>query len=297
MCAQGKNKHLIVVMGPTAVGKTRFGVKLAKHFGTEVISADARQCYRGMAIGTAQPTDEEKEGVPHHLVGFLPVQAAYSAGQFARDALRILEGVFKKHDYAVLVGGSGLYIQAVCEGLDEMPVVDSSVVAYLNKRWQEEGLSVLVQELSVRDPVYHARVDVHNPHRVIRALAICLATGERYSDFRKRAPQERYFSVSKIGLVLDREVLYERIRKRVKDMFACGLVEEVESLYAYRGCNALRTVGYREVFGYLEGRYRLEEAMELVVRNTRRYAKRQMTWLREEDERDVAWVVGGMKIA
>ncbi|MEL6358720.1 MAG: tRNA (adenosine(37)-N6)-dimethylallyltransferase MiaA [Bacteroidota bacterium] len=272
-------KYLIVVTGPTAVGKTALCIDLALRLGTEIVSADARQCYQGMAIGTAQPTTTELQAVPHHLVNFLPVQTPYSAGQYAQDALRTLAMLFAKYDHVLMTGGSGLYIQAVCEGLDAMPPVVPTIRAALNERLQKEGVGVLAADLATQDPDYYQIVDRANPQRVIRALEVCLATGQPYSSFHRRQPTARPFTVIKIGLTRDRSELYRRIDERVEQMLVEGLLEEATALYPYRAYNALQTVGYRELFGYLAGHYDQAEAIRLLKRNTRRYAKRQLTWL------------------
>ncbi|XWN35679.1 MAG: tRNA (adenosine(37)-N6)-dimethylallyltransferase MiaA [Roseivirga sp.] len=277
-------KHLVVVVGPTAVGKTALCIRLAQHLRTEIISADARQCYQGMAIGTAQPTLAEMQDVPHHLVNFLPIQASYSAGTFEQDALQILSQLFHQHACVLMTGGSGLYIQAVCEGLDAMPPVSLALRATLNKRLREEGLPALVAMLAPLDPVYAQVVDHANPQRVIRALEVCLTTGQPYTAFRKKKATARPFKVIKIGLTRERQVLYQRIDQRVDHMLAQGLLEEATALYPYRRFNALQTVGYREVFGYLAGHYDQAEAIRLLKRNTRRYAKRQLTWLGRDQE-------------
>jgi tRNA dimethylallyltransferase len=282
MSPPNAKKFLIVVVGPTAVGKTGCCVALAQHLHTEIISADARQCYQGMAIGTAQPTTEEMQGVPHHLVNFLPVQAPYSAGMFARDALKILTTLLQRHDAVFMTGGSGLYLQAVCQGLSPIPRVAPTIRAMLNKRLQIEGLPALVAALASQDPVYHQVVDRFNSQRVIRALEVCLATGQPYSTFRKHQPVVHPFSILKIGLTRDRQALYQRIDQRVVQMLGQGFLQEAMALYPYRHDNALQTVGYQEIFGYLEGHYDQKEAIRLLKRNTRRYAKRQLTWLRRD---------------
>lgn len=280
-------KTLIVVVGPTAVGKTATCIQLAQTLNTVIISADARQFYQGMAIGTAQPTAEELRAVPHHFVNFLPVQAAYNAGLFERDVLALLDELFLQHDQVIMTGGSGLYLQAVCEGLSTMPPVDLELRTQLNARLQREGLASLAQELASLDPVYHQTADLHNPRRVIRALEVCMATGQPYHTFRQRHITPRSFNVLKIGLTRERQELYERIDARVDQMWAQGLLEEVTALHPYKAYNALQTVGYREVFGYLEGEYDEKEALRLLKRNTRRYAKRQMTWFGRE--RNTRW--------
>lgn len=275
-------KYLIVVAGPTAVGKTALCIQLAQHLRTEIISADARQCYQGMTIGTAQPTPAAMQGVPHHLVNFLSVQAPYNAGMFAQDVLKILENLLEKYDHVLMTGGSGLYIQAVCQGLDAMPPVAPTIRANLNKRLQTVGLPALLAVLASHDPTYYQVVDRTNPQRVIRALEVCLATGQPYSTFRKHQPVTRPFTTIKIGLTIDRQVLYQRINRRVEQMLDQGLMQEAVALYPYRHYNALQTVGYREIFGYLAGHCSQAEAIRLLKINTRRYAKRQLTWFRRD---------------
>ena len=278
MSPSASKKYLIVVAGPTAVGKTALCIQLAQQLHTEIVSADARQCYQGMVIGTAQPTPAEMRRVPHHLVNFLPLQAPYNAGMFAKDALKVLTNLLKKYDYVLMTGGSGLYLQAVCEGLDAMPSVDPKRRAMLNQRLQTVGLPVLAAELATRDPTYYQIVDRANPQRVIRALEVCLATGQPYSKLRQHQPVVHPFTIIKIGLTRDRQVLYQRINQRVVQMLDQGLLQEAMMLYPYRHCNALKTVGYHELFGYLDGHYDQAEAIRLLQRNTRRYAKRQLTW-------------------
>ncbi|MEM9416972.1 MAG: tRNA (adenosine(37)-N6)-dimethylallyltransferase MiaA [Bacteroidota bacterium] len=282
MASSAHQKYLIVVTGPTAVGKTALCIQLALHLRTEIVSADARQCYQGMAIGTAQPTATEQQAVPHHLVNFLSVQTPYSAGRYAQDALKTLTTLFAKYDYVLMTGGSGLYIQAVCQGLDAVPPAAPTIRAALNARLQQEGLEALAADLALQDPAYYQTVDRANPQRVIRALEVCLATGQPYSTFRQQQAAARPFTVIKVGLTRDRAELYQRIDARVEQMLAEGLIEEVMALYPYRTCNALQTVGYRELLGYLAGHYDQVEAIRLLKRNTRRYAKRQLTWLRRD---------------
>jgi tRNA dimethylallyltransferase len=257
-------------------------MQLAQQLRTEIISADARQCYQGMAIGTAQPTPVAMQEVPHHLVNFLPVQVPYNAGMFAQDALRILDNLLKRYDHVLMTGGSGLYIQAVCQGLDTMPPVAPTIRASLQKELQTVGLPALVTALATHDPTYYQVVDRANPQRVIRALEVCLATGQPYSAFRKHQLAKRPFAIIKIGLAIDRQVLWQRIDQRVAQMLDQGLMQEAVALYPYRHYNALQTVGYREIFGYLAGHYSQEEAIRLLKRNTRRYAKRQLTWFRRD---------------
>jgi tRNA dimethylallyltransferase len=275
-------KYLIVVTGPTAVGKTALCIQLARHLRTEIVSADARQCYQGMTIGTAQPTSAEMQEIPHHLVNFLPVQAPYNAGMFARDALKILDNLLSKYRHVLLAGGSGLYIQAVCQGLDTIPPVSPTIRAMLHHKLQTMGLPTLTAMLATRDPAHYQVVDRANPQRVIRALEVCLATGQPYSTFLKQQPAARPFTIIKIGLARDRQVLYQRIDQRVEQMLDQGLMQEAIALYPYRHYNALQTVGYREIFDHLAGHYSQSEAIRLLKRNTRRYAKRQLTWLRRD---------------
>lgn len=283
------NKYLIVVLGPTAVGKTDLCMHIAQHFQTEIISADSRQYYQGMRIGTAQPTIAQRQKVKHHFIDCFPIDTFYSAGKFGKEALDLISKLFNNYQYLLITGGSGLYIQAVCEGLDAMPEVPLELRTYLNNRYQQEGLAVLTEELAIRDPDYYKIVDLNNPQRVIRALEVCLATGKPYSQLRlqKKEDHERSFKMIKIGLNLNRALLYQRIDQRVDQMMEQGLLEEVTTLYPHRNYNALQTVGYQELFGYLEKRYTLDEAVNLIKRNTRRYAKRQLTWFTRQS--DIKW--------
>lgn len=275
-------KTLIVIGGPTASGKTAAAITLAKHFNTEIISADARQFYRQMSVGTAKPTPEELAAVPHHLVGHLDVWQSYNAGAFERDALQILDEIFSAKDIAVVVGGSGLYLRTLCFGIDEMPAVPAEIRQHTDQLLREKGLAFLLAELQRYDAEYYQSVDRANPARVKRAMEIIYATGQPYSSFRKKQPQERPFRSVWIGLDLPREQLYERINRRVELMMAQGLEEEVRSLLPYRHYNALQTVGYTELFDYLDGKTTLAQAVALIQQHTRNYAKRQLTWFRRE---------------
>jgi tRNA dimethylallyltransferase len=277
-------KFLIVVAGPTAVGKTDLSIKLAQYFDTVVLSADSRQFYREMNIGTAKPTHVEMQGVPHYFIDSHSISEEYNAGQFETDALQILDTVFKEKDVAILVGGSGLYVRALCEGMDEMPEIPEGIREALSRKLETEGLENLVTELEKLDPEYAAQVDQANPQRVVRALEVCLASGQPYSAFRSRQKKERPFQIIKIGLTRDRETLYRRIDLRMDQMLAQGLLEEVKSLQPYRSHNAMQTVGYSEIFDYLDGVYDWEEAVRLLKRNSRRYAKRQLTWFRKDPD-------------
>ncbi|GAB4407167.1 MAG: tRNA (adenosine(37)-N6)-dimethylallyltransferase MiaA [Microscillaceae bacterium] len=276
------NKHLFVIVGPTAVGKTALSLSLARHFATEIISADARQFYQEMNIGTAKPSPDELAQVPHHFIHHLSIHTPYSAGHFEQAALRQLAHIFQEKNTAILVGGSGLYIRTLCEGMDEMPPESPLLRAQLTQQWQHEGLAPLQAQLQALDPVYFAQVDLQNPHRLIRALEVCLSTGKPYSQFRVRRPAIRPFQIHKIGLELPREVLYARIEARMETMLAAGLRQEAESLYAHRHLPALQTVGYTEIFDFLDGAYDWEECVRRLKRNSRRYAKRQLTWFRRD---------------
>lgn len=273
---------LIVIGGPTASGKTQVAATLAKHLGTEVISGDARQFYQAMRIGTARPTEEELLGVKHHFLGHLELEQTWSAGEFARQAEPVLQHILATHGMAVLVGGSGLYLDALTNGLDPMPLVDHAVRERLKQRFQQRGLTDLLAELDRLDPAISTVIDRHNPHRVIRALEVCISSGRPYSAQRIGPRQREDLRILRFALDLPREELYARIDARVDRMIADGLEEEARSLLPYRELNALRTVGYREFFEHFDGRLQRDEAIALIKQHTRNYAKRQLTWLRRE---------------
>lgn len=273
---------LLVLGGPTASGKTRAAVGLAKHFGTEVISADSRQFYRAMRIGTARPMEAELLGVPHHFLGHLELDTNWSAGTFARAAEPVMQDILQRHGVAILVGGSGLYLDALLKGLDPLPVSDVRLRDRLQHRLKHEGLSSLVRELEQHDRDTWERIDRRNPHRVLRALEVCLLTGKPYSAQRSSPKDRTDVRILRIAMDLPREELYARINARVEHMVSEGLVEEARILLPYREHNALRTVGYRELFQHFDGELTLEEAIDLIKQHTRNYAKRQMTWLRRE---------------
>ncbi len=277
-------KTLIVIVGPTAVGKTDFCVRLAKKLNTEIVSADSRQFYRELSIGTAKPTQEEMAGVPHHLVGNLSIQQDYSVADFEKDALEAISKIFEQHDYAILTGGSGLFIKAVCEGLDKMPKLQPEIRENLMAEFAENGLENLLQELKEKDKDYFEKVDKQNHARVIRALEVIRSSGKPFSSFRKGNPTRRPFKIIKIGLERERQELYGRINLRMDLMLAEGLFEEAESVYQFREKNALQTVGYKEVFAFMAGEYDKERMIELLKQNSRRYAKRQLTWFRKDAE-------------
>ncbi len=278
---------MIVVAGPTAVGKTTVSISLAKHFRCDIISADSRQFYEEMNTGTAKPTPEEMGNVRHHFINSHSINDAFSAGRFEVAALRLLEQLFQKQNPVILTGGSGLYIQALCEGMNDIPPVPRHFRNQLYKELAEKGLEPLVEELRHADPVYFEKVDLKNRQRIIRALEVYRATGKPYSSFRSDKPAGRTFKTIKIGLNLPREKLFERIDRRVDEMLKNGLFEEAERLMPYRETYALQTVGYKEVFGFFDGEYDREEAVRLIKRNTRRYAKRQLTWFKRDQ--DIRW--------
>ena len=274
---------LIVIVGPTAVGKTALCVRLAKQLSTEIISADSRQLYKEMSIGTAKPTPEEMQGVKHHFIDNKSILEDYNVGAFEKDVLAQLDKIFQEHSCCILTGGSGLYIDAVCSGIDPMPKIDPSIRETLNNEYKKDGLSNLVRELKQVDSAYSEIVDLNNPQRVIRALEVSRATGKPYSLFRKKNIKRRPFNILKVGLERDREELYERIDARMDNMIKEGLFDEAKLLYPFKAHNALQTVGYSEIFDFMDGIHDREEAVRLLKRNSRRYAKRQMTWFRRDE--------------
>jgi tRNA dimethylallyltransferase len=281
-------KYLIVICGPTAVGKTAVAIELAKHFGTEIISADSRQFYREMTIGTAKPSAEELVSVHHHFINNLCINDKYTAGDFEKEALTVLENIFLNHDVAIMVGGSGLFIKAVCEGFDsfqhEAKDVDSTII----EKIKSMPLADLQSEVAKHDPEYYDKVDRNNPRRLQRALEVIYTTGKKYSEQRTGTRTQRNFNTIKIGLELPRQQLYNRINKRVDEMLTAGLWEEAMALYPYRQLQTLRTVGYQEVFDCLDNKYTKAEAIEKIKQNTRNYAKRQMTWFKKDEE--IKWL-------
>lgn len=278
---------LIVVAGPTGSGKTDLSIRLAQHYAAPILSTDSRQMYIGMPIGTAQPTPEQLRSVEHHFIADRTPDSEFNCGQYEIEALARLEELFARHRYVVAVGGSGLYIQALCEGMDELPQADDDLRWKLHRRLEQEGLQSLVEQLRELDPKCCSTIDLCNPARVMRALEVCLLSGRPCSEQRVGHRRERPFRIVKIGTEIDRPTLYERIDRRVDQMIADGLEQEVESMLPFRHCNALQTVGYRELFAYIDGKCSREEAIELIKRNSRRYAKRQMTWFRRDTE--IAW--------
>lgn len=282
------DKTLYVICGPTAVGKTDLAIELAEKFQTEIISADSRQLYREIPIGTAQPTAEQLNRVKHHFIADRSLEEDYNAGMFERDALKLLDQLFAKYDSVVCCGGTGLYIKALCDGLDDLPEADEELRNQLTERLEAEGLASLQQQLQQLDPVHYAKMDVQNPQRVIRALEVCLSTGKPFSSFHGGEKVQRPFKVVKIGLELPREELYGRINKRVDMMMESGWLDEAKAVFEKRHLNALNTVGYKELFAHLDGKMTLQEAIEKIKTNTRRFAKRQMTWFKKD--RDIQWM-------
>ena len=277
-------KSLIVLVGPTGVGKTETSLALAEHFHAPILNADSRQIYKGMTVGTAAPTLEERARAEHHFVQFLNPGDYYSAAQFEMDAMALLEDLFQKHDYVLLSGGSMMYIDAVCHGIDDIPTVDDVTRKMMLERYENEGLEPLVQELRVLDPEYYQIVDLKNPKRVIHALEICYMTGKTYSSFRTNTKKQRPFHIVKVGLRREREVLYDRINRRVTKMIQDGLEEEVKALLPFRNTNSLNTVGYKEMFAYFDGKMSLEEAADKIRQNSRIYSRKQMTWFKRDNQ-------------
>ncbi|MGN6640260.1 MAG: tRNA (adenosine(37)-N6)-dimethylallyltransferase MiaA [Mucilaginibacter sp.] len=282
-----KPKTLIVIAGPTAVGKTAIAIELAAKLCTEIVSADSRQFFREMAIGTAKPTPEELAQAKHYFVDSHSVTDNFSVGDFEKEGLTLLDDIFEAHNTAILVGGSGLYIKAICEGFDELPTALPGVREKLNHEFKNKGITWLREKLRSADLVYYEQVDLNNPQRLIRALEVFESTGKPFSSYRKATTHKRPFKSIKIGLELPRDVLYQRIDHRVDEMVKQGLVEEVRSFLPYRYLNALNTVGYSELFDYFDGKTDLETAIALIKQNTRRFAKRQLTWFRKD--KDIRW--------
>lgn len=275
---------LIVVLGPTGVGKSAVAVRLAGHFNCDIISADSRQFYREMTIGTAVPPDSYLDRVKHHFIKFISVKDYYSSSLFERDVLKLLPSLFEKNRIAVMAGGSGMYIDAVCKGIDDIPDVNPMFRKKYNDLFRDEGLESLRSALKLLDPEYYSKVDLRNHKRIIRALEICETTGRTYSSFRTRRKAERDFDIIKIGLKVEREVLYEMINSRVDQMISQGLEDEARRLYHLKDLNALKCVGYSELFDFFDGMISRDKAIELIKRNSRRYAKRQLTWWAKDDE-------------
>lgn len=282
-----KTNLLIVILGPTAIGKTSLSISLAKEFHTEILSGDSRQFYREIKIGTSVPSEKELSEVRHHFIGNLSITDYYNVSKFENEALLILDRIFKINRYAVLVGGSGLYINAVCEGIDDLPDPDESLREDLKKLYESRGISILQEKLKELDPEYYNIVDLANPKRLLRALEVCFTTGKTFTLLRSNKPKLRDFKVVKIGLNRDRQELFDIINQRVDTMISNGLIEEAEQMFPNRGLNALNTVGYKELFEYFEDKITLNRAIEKVKTNSRRYAKRQLTWFKKDS--DIHW--------
>ncbi|MGQ3587067.1 tRNA (adenosine(37)-N6)-dimethylallyltransferase MiaA [Ornithobacterium rhinotracheale] len=281
------SKNLVVIVGPTAIGKTATAIALAKHFNTEIISSDSRQFFKEMCIGTAVPSPDELSQVKHHFIQQLSIHEDYSVGDFERDAIEFITEYFQKNDFLIMAGGSGLYEKAITQGLDDFPDIPPSVREQLNSDLNEKGLDFLQNELKNKDLAYFEKVDIQNPHRVIRALEVIRHTGKAYSGFLAKNQSKRNFKVIKIGLTLSREEIYNRINRRVDIMIENGLLEEAKNLYKFKNLNALNTVGYKELFRYFDGEISLDFAIEEIKKNTRRFAKRQLTWYRKDE--NIRW--------
>ena len=276
------NKTLLVIVGPTAVGKTAFAIELAKKYSSEIISADSRQFYKEMKIGTARPDGAELENIPHHLLGHISIHQNYTVADFVKDANEKVLALFKERDFLIMCGGSGLYVDAFCNGLDDLPDSDPEIKNKLNHIFEQEGIAPLQKQLADLDPVYYQSIDNNNPHRLIRAIEVCLITGKKFSELRRGKKVVHPFRIIKIALNSDRKYLYERINLRVLSMMKQGLFEEVNNLYPHRKLKALKTVGYTEWFDFIDGKINKEQAVELIQQNSRRYAKRQLTWFRKD---------------
>lgn len=281
-------KTLFVVVGPTGIGKTAVSIKIAKALNTEIVSSDSRQIYKGIPIGTACPSAQELSEVKHHFIETIELDDYFSCGRFEIEALKCLEGIFTKNDYAVMCGGSMLYVDALCKGIDDLPDVDKDLRDSLWKRFEEEGIDNIYGELKILDPEYAKVVDIKNHKRVIHALELCIESGKPYSELRTQTQKTRDFRIVKIGLTLPREEVYDRINRRVDAMVANGLEDEARSVYHLRHLNSLNTVGFKEMFAYISGECSKESAIESIKTNTRRYAKKQLTWWQRDPE--IKWV-------
>lgn len=281
-------KKLLVLLGPTGVGKTELSVSLAEYWNCPIISADSRQLYKGLSIGTAAPTESQLSRVDHYMVGTLDITEYYSASEFERDSLRIISELHQKNDTLIVTGGSMMYIDALCKGIDEVPTIDENLRKELYDRYEKEGLEPIRSQLKILDPIFYDQVDLKNYKRVIHALEVCLMSGRPYSSFRTNTKKERPFEIIKIGLARNREELYQRINARVDMMMEEGLLAEAEKYYPFRMHNSLNTVGYKELFKYLDGEWTLDFAIEKIKQNSRIYSRKQMTWFKRDD--DIHWI-------
>ena len=282
------NRHLITIIGPTAIGKTNLAIKLADYFKTEIVSADSRQFYKEMNIGTAKPSNSELNSIKHHLINNKSINDNYNISDYEKDALKSIKSIFNKNDAAILVGGSGLYINTVLYGLDEIPGISDEIRNSLYLDLELKGIKKLQKELKLLDPASYSDIDINNPRRLIRALEVSISTGKSYSSFLKKKKKKRNFNIIVLGINQERSELYNKINTRVDNMIESGLINEVKELYNLKGLNALNTIGYREVFNYIEDKYSLDECISEIKKNTRRYAKRQLTWFKSID--NVEWI-------
>lgn len=277
-------KTVLLISGPTAVGKTLLAIQLAKQFNTEIISADSRQCYKEISIGVAKPSTAELSEVKHHFINSHSIHDNLNAASFEAFALHAAAEIFQQHDIAIMVGGTGLYIKAFCEGMDEIPTVDETIRNQLKHNYQQSGIEWLQHQLQTHDPLFAKEGEMQNPQRMLRALEVVLSTGKSILQYRKGEKRERNFNIIKIGLELPRQELYDRINQRVDEMMNAGLLDEAKELHPNKELNALQTVGYRELFDYMDGTISLEKAVELIKQNSRHYAKRQLTWFKRDEE-------------
>ena len=280
-------KTLIVIVGPTGVGKTELCLKVAEAFGTVIVNADSRQIFKEIPVGTAAPTIAERRKIRHYYVGYLHIDQYYNASMFENDVIALLDTLFKEKDYVIMSGGSMMYVDAVCNGIDDIPTVDTATRSKVMREYEEKGLDYICGRLEELDPEYYSIVDKRNPKRVIHAVEICLSTGRTYTSFRVNAKKDRPFNIIKVGLTLDREQLYERIDGRVDRMVADGLIQEAEKMYPYRNLNSLNTVGYKELFDYFDGKCTLEEAVFRIKCDTHKYCRKQLTWFKRD--KDIHW--------
>lgn len=281
-------KQLLVLLGPTGVGKTEWSIRMAEQLGVPIVSADSRQLYRGLIIGTAAPTEEQLKRVPHHLVGILSPNDYYSASEYENEALSVINKLHKQHDTVILTGGSMMYIDAICKGIDIMPDIDQELRNDISKMYHEEGLDPIRQKLKLLDPIYYDQVDLKNTQRVIHALEVCIMTGKPYSSFRLNTIKERPFEIIKVGFNRPRPELYDRINKRVDEMIKDGLEEEARQLYPMKHLNSLNTVGYKEMFEYFDGNWTLEEAIDKIKQHSRNYARKQLSWFNRD--KSIKWI-------
>lgn len=280
-------KTLIVIVGPTGVGKTELCLKVAEAFGTVIVNADSRQIFKEIPVGTAAPTIAERRRIRHYFVGNLHIDQYYNASMFENDVIALLDTLSKEKDYVIMSGGSMMYVDAVCNGIDDIPTVDTATRSKVMREYEEKGLDYICGRLEELDPEYYSVVDKRNPKRVIHAVEICLSTGRTYTSFRVNAKKDRPFNIIKVGLTLDREQLYERIDGRVDRMVAVGLIQEAEKMYPYRNLNSLNTVGYKELFDYFDGKCTLEEAVFRIKCDTHKYCRKQLTWFKRD--KDIHW--------